>query len=58
MPAMPASHSRRVYSIFTQLPELLERVKTLEQQVEQLDVLVRLRDRESAALRRYLGEGV
>jgi UDP-3-O-[3-hydroxymyristoyl] glucosamine N-acyltransferase len=36
MPAMPASHSRRVYSIFTQLPELLERVKTLEQQVENL----------------------
>jgi UDP-3-O-[3-hydroxymyristoyl] glucosamine N-acyltransferase len=36
MPAMPASHSRRVYSIFTQLPELLERVKQLEQQVENL----------------------
>jgi UDP-3-O-[3-hydroxymyristoyl] glucosamine N-acyltransferase len=36
MPAMPARHSRRVYSIFTQLPELLERIKTLEQQVENL----------------------
>jgi len=35
-PAMPASHGRRVYSIFTQLPELLERIKTLEQQVEDL----------------------
>jgi UDP-3-O-[3-hydroxymyristoyl] glucosamine N-acyltransferase len=30
-PAMPASHARRVYSIFTQLPELLERVKKLEE---------------------------
>ncbi len=30
--------------------------KTLEQQLEQLKILVRLRERESAALRRYLGE--
>jgi len=29
-PAMPASHARRVYSIFTQLPELADRVKDLE----------------------------
>jgi UDP-3-O-[3-hydroxymyristoyl] glucosamine N-acyltransferase len=29
-PAMPASHARRVYAIFTQLPELLARVKKLE----------------------------
>lgn len=36
IPAMPASHSRRVYSIFTQLPEMLERIKQLEQQVENL----------------------
>ena len=35
-PAMPASHARRVYGIFTQLPELLERIKSLEQQVEEL----------------------
>jgi UDP-3-O-[3-hydroxymyristoyl] glucosamine N-acyltransferase len=35
-PAMPASQARRVYSIFTQLPELLERVRQLEQQVEEL----------------------
>jgi hypothetical protein len=32
--------------------------KTLEQQLEQLHVLVRLREREVAALRRYLGEGL
>jgi UDP-3-O-[3-hydroxymyristoyl] glucosamine N-acyltransferase len=35
-PAMPANHARRVYTIFTQLPELLERIKLLEQQVEEL----------------------
>jgi UDP-3-O-[3-hydroxymyristoyl] glucosamine N-acyltransferase len=29
-PAMQASHARRVYSIFTQLPELVDRVKELE----------------------------
>jgi puromycin-sensitive aminopeptidase len=32
--------------------------KTLEQQLEQLHVLVRLREREAAELRRYLGEAV
>jgi UDP-3-O-[3-hydroxymyristoyl] glucosamine N-acyltransferase len=35
-PAMPASHARRVYSLFTQLPALLERIKRLEEQVEEL----------------------
>ena len=35
-PAMPAIHARRVYSIFTQLPELLDRIKQLEQKVEEL----------------------
>jgi UDP-3-O-[3-hydroxymyristoyl] glucosamine N-acyltransferase len=35
-PAMPASHARRVYTIFTQLPDLLDRIKQLEQQVEEL----------------------
>ena len=35
-PAMPASRARRVYTIFGQLPELLERIKRLEQQVEEL----------------------
>ena len=30
-PAMPAAQARRVYTVFTQLPELLERVKKLEQ---------------------------
>ncbi|HEV2293731.1 MAG TPA: UDP-3-O-(3-hydroxymyristoyl)glucosamine N-acyltransferase [Tepidisphaeraceae bacterium] len=39
MPAMPASHGRRVYTVFTQLPELLERVKHLEQQVENLTMI-------------------
>jgi UDP-3-O-[3-hydroxymyristoyl] glucosamine N-acyltransferase len=33
-PAMPAQQARRVYSIFTQLPELVDRVKELEKKVE------------------------
>ena len=36
-PAMPASQARRVYSVFTQLPELLDRIKRLEQAVSELD---------------------
>src|SRR5205807_2044473 len=28
-PAMPVSHGRRVYTIFTQLPDLLDRLKKL-----------------------------
>ncbi len=35
-PAMPASQARRVYAFFTQLPELAERLKQLEQKVEEL----------------------
>lgn len=35
-PAMPAMQARRVYSIFTQLPELVERVKQLEDKVGEL----------------------
>jgi UDP-3-O-[3-hydroxymyristoyl] glucosamine N-acyltransferase len=35
-PAMPASHARRVYTLFTQLPDLLARIKQLEQQVAEL----------------------
>ncbi len=35
-PAMPAAHARRVYAIFTQLPNLLERVKKLEGEVGEL----------------------
>ncbi len=35
-PAMPALRARRVYSIFTQLPELLDRIKQLEQKVQEL----------------------
>jgi UDP-3-O-[3-hydroxymyristoyl] glucosamine N-acyltransferase len=35
-PAMNASHARRVYTVFTQLPELLDRIKRLEQQIEEL----------------------
>lgn len=31
-PAMPVSHGRRVYTLFTQLPELADRIKKLEQQ--------------------------
>ena len=32
-PAMPAGHARRVYTVFSQLPELLERIKELERRV-------------------------
>ena len=34
MPAMPSTHARRVYSHFTKLPELVERVKKLEKGAE------------------------
>lgn len=37
-PAMPAAHARRVLAIFTQLPELLERVKKLEEEVGELTI--------------------
>jgi UDP-3-O-[3-hydroxymyristoyl] glucosamine N-acyltransferase len=35
-PAMPAHHARRVYAIFSNLPELLDRIKQLEQKVKEL----------------------
>ena len=35
-PAMPASQARRVYTIFTQLPDLVDRVKTIEQALDEL----------------------
>ncbi len=35
-PAMPVSQGRRVYSLFVQLPDLVERLKTLEHQVAEL----------------------
>ncbi len=35
-PAMPVSRGRRVFMLYTQLPELLERIKQLEQQVAEL----------------------
>jgi UDP-3-O-[3-hydroxymyristoyl] glucosamine N-acyltransferase len=35
-PAMPAQQARRVYSWFTKLPEIVERVKALEEQVQEL----------------------
>jgi len=35
-PAMPSKHGRRVYIAFTQLPNLIERIKTLEQQMAEL----------------------
>ena len=35
-PAMPVAHARRVYIYFTQLPELVDRIKVLEQQVQEL----------------------
>ena len=33
IPAMPVKHGRRVYILFTQLPDLAERIKALEEQV-------------------------
>jgi UDP-3-O-[3-hydroxymyristoyl] glucosamine N-acyltransferase len=36
-PAMPAQHGRRVYMIFTKLPEMLERIRQLEQRIEELE---------------------
>jgi UDP-3-O-[3-hydroxymyristoyl] glucosamine N-acyltransferase len=35
-PAMPLVQARRVYSLFTKLPELLQRIRQLESQVEEL----------------------
>jgi len=35
-PAMPLAQARRVYVTFTKLPELLERIRQLEQKVEEL----------------------
>jgi UDP-3-O-[3-hydroxymyristoyl] glucosamine N-acyltransferase len=35
-PAMPLHHGRRVYVLFTQLPELVERIRQLEEQVNEL----------------------
>jgi UDP-3-O-[3-hydroxymyristoyl] glucosamine N-acyltransferase len=35
-PAMPAQQARRVYALFTKLPELAERIKALEEQVKEL----------------------
>jgi UDP-3-O-[3-hydroxymyristoyl] glucosamine N-acyltransferase len=35
-PAMPISHARRVAAVFVQLPELSQRVRHLEHQVEEL----------------------
>jgi UDP-3-O-[3-hydroxymyristoyl] glucosamine N-acyltransferase len=35
-PAMPVSKGRRVYALFQQLPEIVARIKQLEQQMEEL----------------------
>jgi UDP-3-O-[3-hydroxymyristoyl] glucosamine N-acyltransferase len=35
-PAMPVSHARRVYILFTQLPDIVDRIKVLEQQMQEL----------------------
>jgi UDP-3-O-[3-hydroxymyristoyl] glucosamine N-acyltransferase len=37
-PAMPVSHARRVYMHFTQLPDIVERLKAVEQRIEELGV--------------------
>jgi UDP-3-O-[3-hydroxymyristoyl] glucosamine N-acyltransferase len=36
-PAMPATHARRVYTIFTKLPEIVDRIRTLEQRLDSLE---------------------
>jgi len=35
-PAMPLSHGRRVYATFAQLPQLVDRIRQLEEKVEEL----------------------
>jgi UDP-3-O-[3-hydroxymyristoyl] glucosamine N-acyltransferase len=35
-PAMPAGQARRVYTVFQQLPELLDRIRKLEQRLQEL----------------------
>ena len=35
-PAMPIAQARRVYTVFTQLPDVMDRLKALEQKVEEL----------------------
>ena len=35
-PAIPAQHARRVYFLLARLPELAERIKALEDQVQEL----------------------
>jgi UDP-3-O-[3-hydroxymyristoyl] glucosamine N-acyltransferase len=36
-PAMPASHARRVYMMMTKLPEIVERLRELEQRLASLE---------------------
>jgi UDP-3-O-[3-hydroxymyristoyl] glucosamine N-acyltransferase len=36
-PAMSATHARRVYMIFTKLPEVVDRVRSLEQRLDSLE---------------------
>jgi UDP-3-O-[3-hydroxymyristoyl] glucosamine N-acyltransferase len=35
-PAMPVVHAKRVYTLFTQLPDIVDRLKAVEQRVEEL----------------------
>jgi UDP-3-O-[3-hydroxymyristoyl] glucosamine N-acyltransferase len=35
-PAMPATHARRVYTLFTQFPDIVDRIKQLEHGLEEL----------------------
>jgi UDP-3-O-[3-hydroxymyristoyl] glucosamine N-acyltransferase len=37
MPAMPQMEARRVYAAFLRLPDLVQRIKELEQQMEALN---------------------
>lgn len=36
-PAMPAQHARRVYSLLQKFPEVVDRIRELEKQVQELD---------------------
>jgi UDP-3-O-[3-hydroxymyristoyl] glucosamine N-acyltransferase len=36
-PAMPATHARRVYMIFTKLPEIVDRIRIVEQRLDSLE---------------------
>ena len=45
-PAMPAAHARRVYMLMTKLPELVDRLRDVEQRLAKLEDAATLRSHE------------